>query len=79
MGVSQVALRQVSLEHRRRGLLPLKRGCLFLDTKDPGGKREVQGSSGERARADLRCPHNLSSKSQKPRVSKLWPTTYFRK
>lgn len=43
MGVSQVTLRQVSLEHCRWGLLSLQRWCLFLDTKDPGGKRRVVG------------------------------------
>lgn len=39
MGVGQVTLGQVSLQHSRRGLLPLQRGCLFLDAQDPGGRR----------------------------------------
>ena len=74
MGVSQVTLRQVSLQHRRWGLLPLQRWCLLLDTQDPGGKRGVQGAGRERAQADVRLPHNLSSKSQKMGVGRLWPT-----
>lgn len=56
VGVSQVTLCQVSLEHCGRGLLPLQRWCLFLDTQDPGGRRGVQRGAG----TDLRSPHSPS-------------------
>ena len=46
MGVGQVALGQVSLQHSRRGLLPLQRGRLFLDAQDPGGRRGGWGQWG---------------------------------
>lgn len=46
MGVGQVALGQVSLQHSRRGLLPLQRGRLFLDAQDPSGRRGGWGQWG---------------------------------
>lgn len=77
MGVGQVTLGQVSLQHSRRGLLPLKCRGLFLDAEDPGGRRGM-GVSREKARTDLRSPYTLSPESQTTGISKFWPTGQIR-